>query len=79
MENLDIIILSSIVTVLFVVFLFFVFRELSRPESDFVITEDNGPRTKFIKKVGTIFDNPPESPKPKNKSRQVDRFIKSVE
>lgn len=80
MENLDIIILSSIVSVLFVVFIYFVFKELSKPESEFVITEDNGPRTKMIKKVGSIFDQIPQNPPSTNGiSKSKDKYFEISE
>jgi len=57
MQNLDIIILSSIVTILFGVFFYVIYKELSQPEGQIKFTEDNSPRTKMIRKVGAIFDS----------------------
>lgn len=55
MENLDIIILSSIVTTLFAVFIGLTVRELSKNEQP--KEEEKGPRAKMIKNVGKIFDS----------------------
>jgi hypothetical protein len=52
---MEIIILSSIVTLLFAVFCFLTYRELSKDESEPVGIE-NGPRTKMIRFVGRMFD-----------------------
>ena len=57
MQNLDIIILSSIVTVLFVVFIYVIYKELSQPEDTYVVSEDKSPRTKMIRKIGSLFDS----------------------
>jgi len=58
MENLDIIILSSIVTTLFVVFLGVTIKEFSqaskKPQPR--QSDENGPRAKFIKFIGKQFD-----------------------
>lgn len=52
---MDIIILSSIVTLLFVVFGIVTYREFSKKESEPVGIE-NGPRTQMIRFVGSLFD-----------------------
>ena len=52
---MEIIILSSIVTLLFAVFCFLTYKELSKDESEPVGIE-NGPRTKMIRFVGRMFD-----------------------
>ena len=52
---MEIIILSSIVTLLFAVFCFLTYRELSKDEQEPVGIE-NGPRTKMIRFVGRMFD-----------------------
>ena len=79
MQNLDIIVLSSIVTVLFVVFLYAVSKELSKPEGSYELTDDNGPRTRMIRKVGSIFDSVPETPKSPKKTRRKDKFFETTE
>jgi hypothetical protein len=58
MENLDIIILTSIVATLFVVFFIAIFREvrsidLTKPD----YSKDNGPRARMIELVGGVFDS----------------------
>lgn len=57
MENLDIIILSSIVTTLFAVFIGLTVRELKNSELNNKPSEENGPRAKMIKNVGKLFDS----------------------
>lgn len=78
MENLDIIVLSSIVTVLFGVFIYVVLKELTKPEGQYTPTEDNGPRSKMIKKVGSIFDTVVEEPKIKRKRKPKETTLKTV-
>ena len=58
MENLEIIILSSIVTTLFAVFIIASYRELSKAENDIQSkpSEETGPRANMIKFVGRLFD-----------------------
>lgn len=58
MENLDIILLSSIVSTLFIVFLGTVVREFIKMEKNPVIEPENNIRANFIKNVGKIFDSP---------------------
>lgn len=58
MENLDIIVLSSIVSTLFVVFLGFTFKELSKPQEKSFASEESGPRANMIKYIGKLFDEP---------------------
>lgn len=66
MENLEIIILSSIVTTLFAVFIIASYRELSKTESEMKSkpSEETGPRANMIKFVGRLFDeSPPSNPR----------------
>ena len=58
MENLEIIILSSIVTTLFAVFIIASYRELSKAESEgnSKPSQETGPRANMIKFVGKLFD-----------------------
>lgn len=59
MENLDIFILSSIVTTLFVVFIVYSIKELmSRPVTSSKPSDESGPRANMIKFVGSLFDSP---------------------
>lgn len=55
MENLDLIIMSTIVSTLFLVFAVVVFREFTNP-NNFKTTKQGGPRVKMIKFVGSLFD-----------------------
>ena len=50
---MDIIILSSVVSLLFVVFIVGVIKEAAKAPSE----TENSPRAKFIKKVGKVFDH----------------------
>jgi hypothetical protein len=56
MENLDIIILSTIVTTLFIVFGFVTIRELKNVDLNSTPSEEAGPRASMIKFVGRLFD-----------------------
>lgn len=58
MENLEIIILSTIVTTLFAVFIIATYRELSKAENETNSkpSEETGPRANMIKFVGGLFD-----------------------
>lgn len=61
MENLDIIILSAIVSTLFLVFLGTVIREFIKMGKNPKIEPENNIRANFIKNVGKIFDTPVQS------------------
>ena len=56
MENLDIIILSTIVTTLFIVFGFVTIKELRNVDLNSTPSEEAGPRANMIKFVGRLFD-----------------------
>jgi hypothetical protein len=57
MENLDIVILSSIVATLFVVFFIVVYREFSSvDENTYKTKKDGGPRVQLVKFMGSLFD-----------------------
>ena len=56
MENLDIIILSTIVTTLFIVFGVYTYKELRNTELNSNISEDRSPRANMIRFVGSLFD-----------------------
>ena len=82
MENLDIIILSSILSSLFLVFVVVVYRELSKVEPVYTPSIEKGPRADFIRFVGSIFDQ--NSKKVSLKERvlvykQVKRTISDME
>jgi len=58
MENLDIIVLSSIVSTLFIVFIGFTAKELMKAPSESQPRQslETGPRANFIRFIGRIFD-----------------------
>lgn len=58
MENLDIIILSSILTTLFAVFLGLTIKELIKTPTNNRPSEESGPRANMIKFIGKLFDSP---------------------
>ena len=58
MLDMDIIVLSSIIVTLFIVFLGFVIREFIKMEKNPVIEPENNPRANFIKYIGKLFDTP---------------------
>lgn len=55
MQNLDIIVLSSVVSILFVVFIIATIKELNKDEAP--KGEENSIRAKAIKRVGKVFDS----------------------
>jgi len=56
MENIDIIILTSILSTLFIVFSIVVIKELNKPEIETTTSIERGPRADFIRFVGNLFD-----------------------
>jgi hypothetical protein len=58
MENLDIIILSTIVTTLFAIFIGFTIRELNAAKPNGKPSEESGPRANLTKFMGRLFDSP---------------------
>lgn len=59
MENLEIIILSTIVTTLFVVFFIVMWKELNEvSRNPPVYSEESGPRADMMKFIGRMFDSP---------------------
>jgi hypothetical protein len=58
MENLEIIILSTIVSTLFVVFGVLMYKELSSvDENTYKTSKDGGPRVYLMKMMGRLFDD----------------------
>lgn len=55
MQNLDIIVLSSIVSMLFVVFIVSIVKELNKAEQP--KGQENSPRAKAIRQIGKVFDS----------------------
>jgi membrane carboxypeptidase/penicillin-binding protein len=81
MENVDIIILSSIVCTLFIVFIGLTARELinAPKEPQPLASEENGPRTKMIRFIGRLFDSPPLTKQDADKKIEVyDRVYRSI-
>jgi hypothetical protein len=58
MENLDIIILSTILTTLFIIFIAFSAKELMKGPQVLKASEDSGPRANLTKFMGKLFDSP---------------------
>ncbi len=83
MENLDIIILSSIVSTLFVVFLGLTFKEMSKPQKELSASTESGPRANMIKFIGKLFDTPVKSDEEANQKimmyKTVQRTIADME
>ncbi len=72
MENLDLIILSSIVVTLFVVFGIAMYREFRiMDEKEYVHTKETGPRANLVNFVGRLFDNDVSSKKMTFKQRDL--------
>jgi hypothetical protein len=59
MENLDIVILSTIVTTLFAIFIGLTIKELNRAEMGITPSQESGPRANLTKFMGKLFDSPP--------------------
>ena len=58
MEHLDIIIGSTALTILFVVFIVMTIKEVSKVQPDAIPSEETGPRANLIKFIGKLFDSP---------------------
>lgn len=72
MDNIEIIILSSIVVTLFVTFIIVTYRELANAERNPTPSEESGPRADMIKFLGRLFDE--ESFKKKTTRQKVDAY-----
>ena len=58
MENLDIIILSSIVTTLFIVFLITLYREFNTMgDTNYQLSKKEGPRGQLVNFIGNLMDD----------------------
>lgn len=64
MQNLDILILSSVVTTLFIIFLGYVGKEMIKASKEDQSEEEAGPRANLVRYIGKIFDSE-ETPKSK--------------
>ena len=58
MENLDIIVLSTIVTTLFAIFIGLTIKEFNNVQPNIPPSEESGPRANLIKFMGRLFDSP---------------------
>lgn len=58
MENLDIIVLTSIVSTLFIVFIVTIYREFNTvSDSDYKINKKEGPRGQLVDFIGNLMDD----------------------
>jgi hypothetical protein len=77
MENLDLIILSSIVVTLFVVFGIAMYREFSKmSEETYVYTKETGGRASLVHFMGRLFDD--ENASKKMTVKQKDIVYKAI-
>ena len=83
MENLDIIIMSSIVFTLFAVFSVYTVRELIKISKNPEPQNEMGPRADMIRFVGRLFDSPVKSDEDANQKiamyKAVQRTISDME
>jgi len=83
MENIDIIILTSILSTLFLVFVVATFKELNNPRVQAADSVEGGPRADLIRFIGSLFDQEPtERINLKQKTimyKQVQRTISDME
>lgn len=61
MQNFDIIVLSSIVSTLFIVFFGLTVKEILLADKRKVAGSENSPRARLIRQVGRLFDSPTQS------------------
>jgi hypothetical protein len=76
MENLDIIILSTIVSTLFIVFGIVMYKEFKNAADQSDDLYDNGPRANMIRFVGSIFDSEATSKMTKKEKITVYKAVK---
>jgi hypothetical protein len=76
MENLDIIILSTIVSTLFVVFGIVMYKELKNASDQSDDLYDNGPRANMIRFIGSMFDSESTSKMTKKEKVAVYNAVK---
>jgi len=76
MENLEIIILSTVVVTLFATFIIVTYKELAKAENNNQRpSEESGPRANMIKFVGRLFD---ESATKKMTNKQKEVYYSSI-
>jgi hypothetical protein len=76
MENLDIIILTSIVSTLFIVFGIVMYKEFKNASDQSDDLYDNGPRANMIRFIGSIFDSEVTSKMTKKEKVAVYKAVK---
>ena len=77
MENLDLIILTTIVVILFMVFIFTTIKEIIEDaKTPFKGGEEGGPRAEMIKFVGRIFSD--DRMEPQEKKELLNIIKKSI-
>ena len=76
MENLDIIILSTIVSTLFIVFGIVMYKEFKNVDDQSNNSYDNGPRANMIRFIGSIFDSESTSKMTKKEKVAVYNAVK---
>jgi len=74
-DNLEIIILSTVVVTLFATFIIVTYRELANAEHNPTPSEETGPRANMIKFVGRLFD---ESATKKMTIKQKEVYYRSI-
>lgn len=83
MENLDIIILTTVVSTLFIVFGIVMYKEFKNASDQSDDLYDNGPRANMIRFVGSIFDSEATSKMTKKEKitvyKAVQRTISDME
>ena len=75
MDNLEIIILSTVVVTLFSTFIIVTYRELVNAEKNPRPSEESGPRANMIKFIGRLFD---ESATKKMTTKQKEIYYRSI-
>lgn len=75
MENLEIIILSTVVVTLFATFIIVTYKELANAENIQRPSEESGPRANMIKFIGRLFD---ESATKKMTNKQKEVYYSSI-
>ncbi len=78
MENLDLIILTTVVVILFMVFIIATFKEIiEEAKKPFKGGEEGGPRAEMIKFVGKLFSD--ERMEPQEKKELLNIIKKSID
>jgi len=75
MDNLEIIILSTVVVTLFATFIIVTYKELANAEQNPSPSEETGPRANMIKFIGRLFD---ENATKKMTIKQKEVYYKSI-